>query len=92
MTRQEAVDWIRATNGRLFSIKFIKRSTGSVREMTCRIGVKRDLSQDPDKSKIVDFKSAALIPVFDMQADAYKSIPVEGITEVKIDGVWVKVI
>lgn len=91
MTRKEIVDWIGQRNGKMFAIKFIKRSTGQIREMVCRQGVKRDLADIPDKTKIVDFVNNALIPVFDVQADAYKSIPIEGITEVKIDGIWEKV-
>lgn len=91
MTWQQACDWIGQTNGKIFAIRFKKRSTGEIREMICRTGVKRDLAEKPDKSKVVRFADNHLIPVFDIQADAYKSIPIEGIMEVKIAGVWEKI-
>lgn len=90
-TRKEALEFIRDLGGKIFSVKFIKRTSGELREMVCRQGVKRDLAENPTKPG-VDFKANELIPVFDMKADAYRSIPIEGIRDIKIDGNWYKVV
>lgn len=87
----EALDFIRNTDGKIFSVKFRKRTTGEVRQMTCRTGVKSRLAENPTKPGI-DFKKNDLIAVFDMQADGYRSIPIEGIFEIKMDGEWVPVV
>lgn len=88
MTRKEVVKFIQETDGKIFSIKFIKRSTGDERQMVARTGVKSHLKGGKPS---YDFKEKDLIPVFDMQKQAYRSIPIEGITAIKIDGDWVKV-
>lgn len=78
---------IRATvsslNGKIFSVKFIKRTTGEEREMVCRTGVKKDL-----KGGELAFDPIAknLLMVYDMQKKGYRSIPIENILEIKIRG------
>lgn len=74
---------LKITNGKVFSCVFVKRTTGEIREMTARLGVKKylkggALSYDP--------KTCNLIPVFDMVKGAYRSISIEGIKEIKIEG------
>lgn len=90
-TLREALKFIHESNGKIFSIKFIKRTTGELREMVARTGVKAHLVENPSKPG-TDFKSNELIAVFDMQAQSYRSIPIEGIREIKMEGIWRKVI
>lgn len=85
VTRAEALAFIDGRNGRIFAIKFIKRTTGKVREMVCRQGVKSHLMGG---SPAYDFASKGLIVVFDMQKVAYRSIGTESIINIEIDGEW----
>lgn len=85
---QAVLEFIQQTNGRIFSIKFTKRTDGSIREMVCRTGV---TSHIKGTGAPRDWKKLDLISVFDMQKAAYRSIPVEGIFEVKVDGEWEQV-
>lgn len=91
MTLQEATAWIEKSNGRLFSVKFVKRSTGEAREMLCRTGVTSHLNPEPTKKQPYQPKAAGVITVFDMKSKGYRSIPLEGLKEIKIDGEWLVV-
>jgi hypothetical protein len=90
MLIQDVIKYIKETEGKIFSVKFIKRTTGELRMMTCRTGVTKHLTVSPSKLG-VNFKRHDLISVFDMQAGGYRCIPVEGIEEIKIGGEWEKV-
>lgn len=99
LTRRNALKFIAARAGKIFAVRFTKRTTGEEREMACRQGVKSRLSANPSKPGI-DFAKNDLIPVFDVNAvtpakgdeeskkGAYRSIPKEGITAIKINGEW----
>lgn len=105
LTRRNALKFIAARAGKIFAVKFVKRTTGETREMACRQGVKSRLSANPSKPGI-DFEKNSLIPVFDVNAvapakpgdteepkkGAYRSIPKEGITAIKINGEWYDVL
>lgn len=97
-TRKEVVEFIRGSEGKMFSIRFIKRTDGSEREMVCRTGVKSRLAGGEPAYDPKDYK---LINVFDMHAPAkkgstekgdYRSIPIEGIIQIKMEGKWFKVV
>ncbi|RKY40186.1 MAG: hypothetical protein DRP85_09075 [Candidatus Makaraimicrobium thalassicum] len=84
---REKVYWISSligsTNGTIFSVTFIKRTTGEERKMVCRTGVKKGvkgvgMSYDP--------KEKDLIVVFDMQKRGFRMIPLENVKELKIKG------
>ena len=70
-------------DGQIFYIEFIKRSTGELRKMRCRKGVKRYLKGG---SKSYNPKAKNLITVFDMDKGAYRSIPVEGVQCLTVSG------
>ncbi len=89
ITRKKAVAWIQARSGKFFSVKFLKRTTGELREMTCRQGVKVHLKGGPPA---YDYNAKSLLPVWDTVAAGYRSIPTEGLTAVKIAGKWFDVI
>jgi hypothetical protein len=75
---KDAVD-----DGRIFSVEFIKRTTGEKRLMVCRLGVKSHLKGGTKK---FDDKEKNLLTVFDVQKKGYRSIPLENIISVKIHG------
>lgn len=67
--------------GRIFSVEFIKRTDGQIRKMVARTGVKSaggDLNYDPHYHN--------LITVFDMGKRGFRSIPVDNIISLKVDG------
>lgn len=91
MTREEAVRFIAQTGGRLFAVEFVKRTTGELRVMNCRLDVRKHLTRPhdgPPEEPGVTVTGAKLIKVFDMVKRGYRSIPVDGITRIKVNGVW----
>ena len=67
----------------IFSVKFIKKD-GSLREMVCRLGVKKHLKGG---ELAYDAKSMGYLPVFDMQKEDYRMINTNTIVEIKINGI-----
>ena len=65
--------------GKFFTVKFIKRSNKALRVMNCRLGVKKHL-RGGEKSYSDDEKQ--LVTVYDVQAEGYRAIPLEGLLEV----------
>jgi hypothetical protein len=68
MTVQELIELTK--NGNIFSVVFVKKD-GTRREMVCRLGVKKHLKGGELK---FDAKSRGLLPVFDMQKQAYRMV------------------
>lgn len=75
---------IRALVGsKIFSVVFEKKD-GTLREMVCRLGVKKhlkggELTYDPeDKNYLV---------VFDMQSEGYRTININTLKKIKFEGV-----
>ncbi len=88
VTREQALNHINEKFGKFFTVVFIKRTNGEERRMLCRQGVKVHLAGGPPA---YNFKEKDLIPVWDVQKAAYRSIPKEAITHIMIDGVWYNV-
>ncbi|MCB1686874.1 MAG: hypothetical protein KDI33_00195 [Halioglobus sp.] len=70
-------------DGAIFSVEFVKRSDGRLRKMTCRTGVRRRLRGTGAK---YDATARNLLPVFDMEAKDYRSIPVDAIRRLTVGG------
>lgn len=71
------------SNGRIFGVSFIKRTTGELRTMTARLGVKKflkggKLSYSPAENQ--------LLTVFDMSAKGYRSVALDAIQRVSVGG------
>lgn len=88
MTRNQVAEWIGSTEGRFFSVEFIKRTTNELRQMLCRTGVTKHLKGGCAAYNTMD---KGLCVVWDVEKQGYRSIPFDGITRVKIDGEWVPV-
>lgn len=71
------------SNGAIFSVEFIKRSNGELRKMVCRLGVKKHLRGG---AKAYDAKQHNLLTVFDMEKEGYRSIPVDSIQRLSVNG------
>lgn len=70
-------------DGLFFSVKFVKRTDGTVREMVCRKGVTKAL-----RGGALAYNPTAknLVNVFDVQAGDYRNINLEGLLSVKMNG------
>lgn len=68
----------------IFSVVFIKRTTGEIRKMVCRRGVRSHLRGG---ELPYNARSYSLLPVFDMQKNEYRCINCEDLLEVKYAGV-----
>lgn len=68
----EAIDIIRS--GKPFSATFTKRTTDESRHIVA-------IKKKPKKEgkKVYDFRSKNLIPVYDLQKEEYRTIPVDGL-------------
>ncbi len=95
ITQKQAANLIAKSNGRFFSVLFVKRGDGELREMICRTGVKKNLKGGEAP---YDFSEKKLIPVYDTQAEkkkpgdsGYRCIPIEGIRQISINGADFKV-
>jgi hypothetical protein len=71
------------SDGKIFSVEFIKRTTGERRHMVARLGVKSHLKGG---TKSFDDREKNLLTVFDVQKNGYRSIPLDAIIRVKIGG------
>jgi len=80
-TKQEVLATIQ--RGHIFSVLFVKRTTGELREMVCRQGVKKHLAGG---EAAYNFNEKGLLPVFDMQKKGYRSIPNDGIRAITYSG------
>lgn len=81
--RDELVDKIKKTNGKIFNVAFIKRTDNSFRRMNARLGVKSYLKGGQMPYNPIDKQ---LIPVFDMNKKGYRSISTENIISATILG------
>ena len=84
ITKDEARELVETYKGdKFFRVTFIKRTNGQKRLMVCRKNVKKHLKGG---QPAYDFKSKGLVCVFDVQAMGYRTIALESIISVKIDG------
>lgn len=73
------------SDGKIFTVEFIKKD-GTLRKMNARLGVKKyvkgvGLAFDPIEKN--------LLPVFDMQKNAYRMINATTIQSIKVGGVQI---
>jgi hypothetical protein len=74
---------IETTGGRIFSVSFVRRSDGVERTLLGRLGVTALLRGGEPAYEPADH---GLITVFDMQNRDYRSVPIEGIRALSLDG------
>ncbi len=102
ITTQEAAELIKASQGKLFGVRFIKRSTKTSRRMTARLGVKKGVNgngkafnaDDHGLLTVHEFvsvrdnapKRGNLVAPVRCTGTQFRHVPIEGITELKIGG------
>lgn len=72
-------------NGRIFSVKFVKRTNNEIRTMNCRLGVTKHLKGGEQG---YDPKDHNLITVWDLQKKAYRSINLETVFALNSKHFW----
>lgn len=72
-----------ASDGTIFTVVFTKKD-GTIREMTCRLGVKKHLKGGELK---YNPNSLGYLIVFDMQKQAYRTINTNTILTIKLKGI-----
>ena len=70
-------------DGKFFGVEFVKRTTGEMRQMQARIGVTKHLKGGAKK---FDDASKNLLTVFSMDANGYRSIPIDAIQSLTVKG------
>ena len=73
--------------GRIFGVKFIKRTTGEIRKMTARLGVRKGV-----KGVGMSFSPASkgLVIAYEMPESRFRSIPLENILSLTVDGMTIQ--
>ena len=79
--RKKAIEMMNNNGGLIFGVKFVKRSDGSVRSGSFRTGVRKNIKGNPRYNP----KSHSIFRVYDMKK-GYRSIPLEGILSITLNG------
>lgn len=82
ITKGQAVALLSMTQGRAFAVTFTKRTTGEVRHMNARLGVKKGVKGVGLK---FDPSERDLLIVYDLQKQAFRSISLDSVTEVVVE-------
>ena len=82
LTHQEVRELV---GGTIFAVDFFKRSTGQLRRMNCRLGV-RPHPQAARSAPRYDPKVHDLVTVYDMKIREYRAVPLENIVEIRARG------
>jgi len=78
------IEWKKT--GKIFGIHFIKRSNSELRTMSCRGCTKSSWDKTDSKPKQSSGKNHELVTVFDMNRKDYRSVPLEGIRQISMQG------
>jgi hypothetical protein len=89
MPRDQIHAFLRSLNGSFFSVEFIKRTTGERRVMRATTNYKSKLVGGVLK---YDADEKNLIPVWDMEKKAFRSIPTDAVLVIRAKGAEIKVI
>ena len=84
ISREKAREKLLSADNTMFSVVFIKRTTGEVRRMLCRTGVRKYLSGG--ELKFIPIRKG-LLSVYDMQSKGYRFINLETLVSFKLGGI-----
>lgn len=88
VTPDQAGELIWSDKGpKIFSVGFIKRTTGEFRQMTCKRGITHGINANEQGNKKFMPERKHLNCVWDINKKAFRHIPNEGILEIKMGGV-----
>lgn len=71
----------RAAQGQIFTVEFVKRTTGELRTMNCRTGVKKHLAGG---EAAYDARSKGLLFVYDLDKAGYRSVNLEDLKSLRM--------
>lgn len=71
--------FLRSLNGKFFTVEFIKRSTGEIRVMRATTNYQSKLAGG---DLAYDANAKSLIPVWDMDKKAFRSIPTDAVLRI----------
>ena len=80
---------ISQSKGGFFGVEFIKRTTGELRKMNCRLGVQKNLTGQGLK---FDPVKKNLMVVFDIRVADYRMINLESVQAIRVNGVRFSVV
>jgi len=83
INRDAVHTFIRNLNGKFFTVEFVKRSTGEVRIMRATTNYE---SKTVGGLMKYDANAKSLIPVWDMDKKAFRSIPTDAVLRIKALG------
>ena len=83
ITAATAESMLKGTNGKIFAVTFIKKTTGESRRMVARTGVKKFVTGEGMKYNPIEKK---LLTVFDMQKKEYRMVNLSTLRSIKIAG------
>jgi hypothetical protein len=83
MKLEDVRNAILGSEGKIFRVEFIKRTTGELRTMVCRIGVSKGIT---GKGLAFDPDAKGLQTVWDMQKEAYRMINLDTVVSIRLAG------
>ena len=83
LDKKKVWNLLHTNKNKIFSVIFIKRTTGEVRHMTCRLNVAKHLKGG---MLLFDPLSRGLISVYDVKQKGYRMINLETLMSVKMLG------
>lgn len=88
LSKSQVMEFLRNLNGKFFTVEFIKRSTGEVRVMNATTNYESKLAGG---DAAYNFSEKQLIPVWDLQKQAFRSIPTDAVQVIRVAGITYKV-
>ena len=81
--RDTAIKMIKDSEGKIFGVSFIKRTTGELRHMSARRGVRKGVNGEGLK---YDPESKQLITVYDMNKEGHRMLNTETLYRLSLKG------
>lgn len=82
LPKEEVRQRIQDLHGKIFSVEFYKKN-GEYRKMLCRTDVKKYLKGG---ELPFDIYEKGLVPVYDLQKEGYRVIPIDRVQSIKLQG------
>lgn len=82
--RSDLREFVHALGGKFFRVQFIKKD-GTLRDMTCRLGVKKHLKGG---EPAFDAEARNMIFVWDVESKGYRTINFETVQSIVVDEVF----
>ena len=85
ISKAKATELMHNSRGKVFGVRFIKRTTGESRNMSARLGVRKYLKNPDDNGLKFSPAKKNLQVVFDMNKGEYRMVNLDGLTNLKIN-------